>query len=85
MSWQCVKTYACCHVLCVQTKIDITSWGTLLLVPTAILILLVFIGIFWVNRIWYLVIAGELACGLCRGAVACARAASLHVSVCVRT
>ena len=51
-------TYTHTHSL-TQSKVDITGWGTYLMVPAAVLLALVFIGVFWVNRIVYLVIAGE--------------------------
>ncbi len=54
-----------CHAPCaVQPGVDITSWGTLLAVPGLVLIALVFIGIFWINRIFFLVIAGACTCPL---------------------
>ena len=77
------------HLL-LQSKVDITNWGTYLLIPTVVstsagiwkwkwmpsfvvwiwidrwppfcrqvLIVLILIGIFWINRIVYLVIAGK--------------------------
>lgn len=37
---------------------DITSWGALLMVPSILILMLVFIGIFWIQRWLYLIIAG---------------------------
>eukprot|EP00877_Chromochloris_zofingiensis_P005514 jgi/Chrzof1/14964/Cz09g22130.t1 len=45
----------------VNTKYDVTRWGSILLVATIAFIVLLLVGIFWINRIVYLVIAG-VAC-----------------------
>lgn len=54
----------CClemHTLFAQTKVDVTSWGSMLFVPGMVLLALVFIGVFWINKITFLVIAGAAA------------------------
>lgn len=40
------------------TKIDVTKWSTFLLIGMILFIFLLLVGIFWINRIFYLVIAG---------------------------
>ena len=45
-------------IFAINTKIDVTRWGSMLFVLLIVLIVLILVGIFWVNRIWYLVIAG---------------------------
>jgi FtsH-binding integral membrane protein len=48
----------CITIFAINTKIDVTRWGTLLLVGFVAFIVLLLVGMFWVNRIMYLVIAG---------------------------
>jgi FtsH-binding integral membrane protein len=45
----------------INTKIDVTKWGTLLLVALVAFIVLLIIGMFWVNKILWLVLSG-VAC-----------------------
>jgi FtsH-binding integral membrane protein len=49
---------ACITIFAINTKIDVTKWGTLLLVALVAFVVLLLVGMFWVNRILYLVIAG---------------------------
>lgn len=48
----------CITIFAINTKIDVTRWGTLLLVALVAFVVLLLVGMFWVNRILYLVIAG---------------------------
>ncbi|WIA38242.1 hypothetical protein OEZ86_001585 [Tetradesmus obliquus] len=48
----------CITIFAINTKIDVTRWGTLLLVGLVAFVVLLLVGMFWVNRIMYLVIAG---------------------------
>lgn len=45
-------------IFAMQTKWDVTSKGGILFVLMIVLLVLTFVGIFWVNRIFHLVIAG---------------------------
>eukprot|EP00879_Flechtneria_rotunda_P022452 GHRR01023703.1.p1 GENE.GHRR01023703.1~~GHRR01023703.1.p1 ORF type:complete len:296 (+),score=47.40 GHRR01023703.1:71-889(+) len=51
----------CLSLFAINTKIDATRWGTLLLVAFVAFVVLLLVGLFWINRILYLVIAG-IAC-----------------------
>ena len=42
----------------VNTKYDATRWHTLLFVGMIVFLVLLFVGLFWINKIWYLVISG---------------------------
>lgn len=48
-------------IFAVNTKIDATKWGSMLMVAGFAFIALIFVGIFWINNIVYLVIAGVSA------------------------
>lgn len=48
-------------IFAINTKIDVTRWGTLLLVALVAFIGLLIIGMFWVNKVLYLVLSG-IAC-----------------------
>jgi FtsH-binding integral membrane protein len=48
-------------IFAINTKIDVTRWGTMLLVALVAFIVLLIIGMFWTNKILYLVISG-IAC-----------------------
>lgn len=48
-------------IFAINTKIDVTKWGTLLLVALVAFIVLLIIGMFWVNKILWLVLSG-VAC-----------------------
>jgi len=48
-------------IFAINTKIDVTRWGTLLLVALVAFIVLLIIGMFWVNKVLYLVLSG-IAC-----------------------
>lgn len=48
-------------IFAINTKIDVTRWGTMLLVALVAFIVLLIIGMFWVNKILYLVLSG-IAC-----------------------
>lgn len=48
-------------IFAINTKIDVTRWGTMLLVALVALVVLMIMGLFWTNRILYLVISG-IAC-----------------------
>lgn len=42
----------------VNTKVDVTRWGSLLLVALVAFIVLLLVGLFWISKVLYLVIAG---------------------------
>lgn len=42
----------------VNTKVDVTRWHSILFVAMIIFLVLLFVGLFWINKILYLVIAG---------------------------
>lgn len=48
-------------IFAINTKIDVTRWGTMLLVAFIAFIVLLIIGMIWRTRILYLIIAG-IAC-----------------------
>jgi FtsH-binding integral membrane protein len=48
-------------IFAINTKIDATKWGSMLMVAGFAFIALIFVGIFWINKIVYLVIAGVSA------------------------
>jgi len=48
-------------IFAINTKIDVTKWGTMLLVAMIAFIVLLIIGMFWVNKVLYLVLSG-IAC-----------------------
>lgn len=48
----------CLSLFAINTKIDVTRWGTLLLVAMVAFVVLLIVGIFWINKVVYLVIAG---------------------------
>lgn len=54
----CTVLWRLCRI---NTKIDVTKWGTLLLVALVAFIVLLIIGMFWVNKVLWLVLAG-IAC-----------------------
>lgn len=50
----------CCAL---QRRVDITSFGSAIAVVSMVVLTLVLIGVFWVSRTYYLVIAGETVTG----------------------
>ena len=48
-------------IFAINTKIDVTRWGTLLLVALVAFIVLLIIGMFWVNKWLWLLLSG-IAC-----------------------
>jgi FtsH-binding integral membrane protein len=48
-------------IFAINTKIDVTKWGTMLLVALIAFIVLLIIGMFWRTKLLYLIISG-IAC-----------------------